>query len=212
MATIPGARGPAALLAALAAVPCAAQTWPQKPVRVVVPFAPGGGADFIARPLAQKLTESLGQPIVIDNRGGANGVLGAEVVMRAAADGHTLLFGSAGVLAIGPALNSRLPFDTLRDFVPVALLADVPFVVITHPSVPARSMRELIEHARANPGRLRYGSNGAGGAPHLAAELLRSMAKVDLLHVPYRGVGPALTELLGGQIELLFAEIGRAHV
>lgn len=202
-----GSRGVCFLLAFAAAQLAAGQGYPDKPIRMIVPFAPGGGADFIARPLGQRLTESLGQPIVIDNRGGANGVIGCEAAARATPDGYTLLFGSAGPITIGPALSPKLPYDAVRDFVPVALLADVPFSLIAHPSVPVKSVKELIGFARSNPGKLTYGSSGTGGAPHLAGELFKNMAKVDMVHVPYRGVGPALSELLGGQIGLLFVSI-----
>lgn len=187
--------------------PAGAQNYPTKPIRMIVPFAPGGGADFIGRPIGQKLTESFGQPIVMDNRGGANGVIGCEAAARATPDGYTLLLGSAGPVTINPALNPKLPYDPARDFVPIALLADVPFSLIVHPAVPAKSVRELISFARSNPGKLTYGSSGTGGAPHLAGELFRDMAKVDVMHVPYRGIGPALTELLGGRIDLLFVSI-----
>ncbi|MBI4189554.1 MAG: tripartite tricarboxylate transporter substrate binding protein [Betaproteobacteria bacterium] len=182
----------------------AAQNYPDKPIRVVVPFAAGGGADFFARPMGQKLTESLGQPILIDNRGGANGAIGAEVVMRAAPDGYTLLFGSAGVMTIGPALNSTLKYDTERDFVPVALIVDSPFSLIVHPSIGVKSLKDLIAYARSNPGKLRYGSSGIGGAPHLAGELFNDVAKTDMVHVAYKGVGPMAIDLLGGHIDLTF--------
>jgi len=171
---------------------------------VIVPFAAGGGADYFARPMAQKLTESLGQPILIDNRGGANGAIGAEAVMHAAADGYTLLFGSAGVNTIGPAVTSTLKYDTERDFAPVALIVDTPFSLIAHPSVGVKSLKELIVYARANPGKLRYGSSGIGGAMHLAGELFNDVAKTDMLHIAYKGLGPVLTDLLAGRIELTF--------
>lgn len=202
-----GSRGVCFLLALAAGQLAAGQGYPDKPIRMIVPFAPGGGADFIARPLGQRLAESLGQSIVIDNRGGANGAIGSEAAARATPDGYTLLFGSAGPITIGPILNPKLPYDSVRDFVPVALLADVPFSLIAHPSVPVKSVKDLIGFARSSPGKLTYGSSGTGGAPHLAGELFKNMAKVDMVHVPYRGVGPALSELLGGQIGLLFVSI-----
>ena len=182
----------------------AAQNYPDKPIRVIVPFAAGGGADYFARPLAQKLTETLGQPIVIDNRGGANGAIGAEAVMHAAADGYTLLFGSAGVNTIGPAVTPTLKYDTERDFAPVALIVDTPFSLIVHPSVGVKSLQDLIAYARANPGKLKYGSSGVGGAMHLAGELFNDVAKTDMLHIAYKGLGPVLTDLLAGRIELTF--------
>jgi tripartite-type tricarboxylate transporter receptor subunit TctC len=196
----------ASLLAAVVST-AAAQTYPDKPVRMVVPFAPGGGADFIARPMAHKLTESLGQYIIIDNRGGANGAIGAEAVARATPDGYTLLFGSAGVMTTGPLLDTRLKYSAERDFVPVALLAEVPFFLIAHSSVRAKTMKELVALARTSPGKLKYGSSGIGGAPHLAGELLNSIAKIDTLHIAYRGLGPVLTDLLAGRIDFTFVGI-----
>jgi len=193
------------ILVALAMTPiAAAQSYPDKPIRIVVPFAPGGGADYFARPLGQKLTEALGRPIIIDNRGGANGAIGAEIVMQAPPDGYTLLFGSAGVITIGPAVNPKLRYDPDRNFVPVALIVDTPFSLIVHPSVGVKSVKELVGYARSNPGKLRYGSSGIGGAPHLAGELFNDIAKVNTLHVPYKGVGPMVTDLLAGRIEMTF--------
>lgn len=184
-----------------------AQTWPDKPIRLIVPFAPGGGADYYARPVGTKLTESLGQAIVIDNRGGANGAIGAEAVMHAPADGYTLLFGSAGVITIGPAVSPNLKYDPDRDFVPVALIVDSPFSLIVHPSLGVKNLRDLIAYARANPGKLRYGSSGVGGAPHLAGELFDDIAKTKSVHVAYKGVGPMVTDLLAGRIEMTFIGI-----
>jgi len=209
-AILPASMRPVALLVLeCALVPAAAQaqTYPDKPIRMVVPFAPGGGADFIARPVAAKLNESLGQFVVIDNRGGANGAIGAEAVARATPDGYTLLFGSAGVITTGPLLDSKLKYDVERDFAPVALLAEVPFFLIAHSSVKARTMKELVAYARANPGKLKYGSSGVGGAPHLAGELLDSLAKIGTLHIAYRGLGPVLSDLLAGRIDYTFVGI-----
>lgn len=196
------------LAAAWAALPRAAhaQTYPDKPIRLVVPFAPGGGADYFARPLGNKLTESLGQAILIDNRSGANGAIGAEAVMHAPADGYTLLFGSAGVLTIGPAVNPRLKYGQ-KDFTPVALIVDSPFSLIVHPSTGVKNLKELVTYARNNPGKLRYGSSGVGGAPHLAGELFDNIAKTRSVHVAYKGVGPMVTDLLAGRIEMTFIGI-----
>ena len=198
----------AATMAALTLMPqgASAQSYPDKPIRLVVPFAPGGGADYFARPLGNKLTESLGQAILIDNRGGANGAIGAEAVMIAPADGYTLLFGSAGVLTIGPALNPNLKYGQ-KDFAPVALIVDSPFSLIVHPSAGAHNLKELVTSARNNPGKLRYGSSGVGGAPHLAGELFDSIAKTKSEHVAYKGVGPMVTDLLAGRIEMTFIGI-----
>jgi len=184
-----------------------AQAYPNKPVRLVVTSPPGGSQDFLARLLAQALTPALGQQVVVDNRTGASGVIGIDFVARAAPDGYTLLLGAAGPIAIVPALKSNLPFDPLRDFAPITMVASGPFAVVVHPSVPAKSLKELIAIARAKPRSLNYGSSGAGASPHLAAELLKSMAQIDLVHIPYKGVGPALTDLIGGQIDLMFADV-----
>jgi tripartite-type tricarboxylate transporter receptor subunit TctC len=181
-----------------------AQGYPDRPIKLIVPFAPGGGADYFARPLGQKLTEMLGQPIVIDNRGGANGAIGAEAVQQAAADGYTLLFGSAGVMTVGPAVTPKLRYDAEHDFIPVALVANSPFSLIVNPALGVKSLQEFIAYARANPRKLRYGSSGIGGAPHLAGELFDDVAKVKMEHVPYRGVGPMLTDLLADRIDCTF--------
>ena len=197
------------LFAALAVAASAtfAQPYPAKPIRLVVTFATGGGTDLAARTVAPKISEALGQSIVIENRAGANGAVGAEAVAKAPADGYTLMVGAAGTLAVAPHL-AKLPFDTFRDFAPISLLATSPFVVTVNPSVKAESIRELVALARANPGRLSFGSSGTGGAPQLATELFKSMAGIDMLHVPYKGLGPAITDLLGGQIQLIFADVG----
>ena len=186
----------------------AAQPYPAKPVRMIVTFAPGGGADFVGRIIGQKLSEALGQAVVIDNRAGANGAIGNEAVAKAAPDGYTLLLGAAGPLTIAPHLYAKLPFDTLRDFAPIALAASSAFAVTLHPSVPANSVKDLIALARVRAGKLNYGSSGTGGAPHLATVLFASMTGINLTHVPYKGLAPALTDLMGGQVDLLFADIG----
>ncbi len=184
-----------------------AQPYPNKPVRLIVTFAPGGGADFMGRLIGQKLSESLGQSVVVENRAGAGGSIGNEAVAKAAPDGYTLLLGAAGALVIAPWLYAKLPFDTVKDFAPISLLATVPFALATHPSIPSKTVKELIALARANPGRLNYGSSGAGGAPHLAGELMKSMAKIEMVHVPYKGLAPAITDLIGGQLDLIFADV-----
>lgn len=188
--------------------PATAQTYPVKPVRMIVTFAPGGGADFVGRVVGQKLSELLGQPVVIDNRAGANGAIGNEAVAKAAPDGYTLLLGAAGPLTIAPHLYAKLPFDTLRDYAPVVLAASSGFAVTLHPSVPANSVKDLIALAKARSGKLNYGSSGTGGSPHLATVLFASMTGTHLVHVPYKGLGPALTDLIGGQINLIFADVG----
>ncbi len=187
---------------------CDAQTYPARNVRIVVQYAAGGGADFVARVLAAKLTDLLGQAVVVDNKPGANGAIANELVAKSAPDGYTLLLGAAGALTISPAVFKSLPFDTLRDFAPVALVASSPFCVTLHPSVPANSVTELIALAKSRPGKLSFGSSGTGGSPHLAGELFMSMAGVNMVHVPYKGLAPAITDLIGGQIEISFADVG----
>ena len=180
-----------------------AQSYPTRPVRLILPFAPGGTADIIGRPLAQRMTEQLGHPVIVDNRGGAGGVVGAAVVAQASADGYTLLLGSSGALTISPNLG-KIPYDPVTDFAPVGLVATSQFILVVHPSVAATSVKQLIELARGKPGTLRYGSAGNGNVGHLAGELFASMAKIEMVHVPYKGAGPMTTDLLGGQVELAF--------
>lgn len=198
----------------LAAGSVHAQAYPARPIRVVVPFAAGGGADFVARSLAPRLGEALGQPILVENRPGANGALGSDLVAKAAPDGYTLLLGAAGTLVVAPHLGANMPFDPLKDLAPVSLAAVSPFVVTLHPTVPANSIRELIALAKASPGRINYGTSGTGGAPQLATELFKSMSGANFTHVPYKGLGPALTDLIGGQIQVVFADLGlvKGHI
>jgi tripartite-type tricarboxylate transporter receptor subunit TctC len=195
-----------ALLCAPAIAPLAADsiaTFPSKPVRLVVPFTPGGSTDILARALGQKLSESWGQPVVIDNRPGAGGIIGMETVARAAPDGYTLVMGHVGTLAANPALYKTLPYDPVRDFAPVTLIAMVPNVLVVGPAMPARTVAEFIALAKAKPGKLDYGSGGNGSAAHLATEYFKLKAGVDLQHIPYKGTAPALADLLGGQIALM---------
>jgi tripartite-type tricarboxylate transporter receptor subunit TctC len=187
---------------AAAATPAAAQQWPAKPIRFVVPFAAGGGTDLLARIIAPRLTETLGQPVVVDNRGGAGGVIGAEIVAKAPPDGYTIVLGSPGPLAINPNLQ-RMPYDSLRDFAPIALATVSPFVLVVHPSLPAKSVKELLAIARAKPGQLNYGSSGNGSVAHFSAEQLKALAKIDIVHVPYKGSGPAVIDLMAGHLQLM---------
>jgi tripartite-type tricarboxylate transporter receptor subunit TctC len=182
------------------------QAYPTKAIRMVVAFAPGGIADFAARSVSQKLSESLGVPVVIENRPGAGGVIGSELVAKAAPDGYTVLVTSISH-TINLNVNKSMPFDTRRDFAPVMLIADAPNILVVHPSVPAKSVEELIEFARARPGRLAYASSGSGTSVHLSAELFKAMTRIDLLHVPYKGGGPAVADLLSGQVQLMFATL-----
>ena len=197
-------------LAALAIGCCAtgaqAQAYPQKPVKLVVPFAAGGTTSILARLLAERLTQGLGQPFVVDNRPGAGGNVGMDAVAKAEPDGYTLLMGPIG-LAINPALYPKMAFDPQRDFAPIGLYAGVPNLLVVHPSVPANNVAELIAHARANPGKLAYASNGNGTSSHLAAEMLKAAAGLYILHIPYRGGAPAMQDLLAGQVQMLFDQM-----
>lgn len=181
-----------------------AETWPARPLRLVLPFPPGGTADVLGRLVADRLAAALGQPVVVDNRPGASGNIAAEAVARAAADGYTLLLGTQGTHAANAALFQRLPFDPLRDFTPIAPLALVPNILVVHPGLPVHTLEEFIAHARANPGRLRFGSSGSGTSIHLAGEMFKARTGVEMEHVPYRGSAPAQNDLVAGRIELMF--------
>ena len=190
------------------AVACAsgsvlAQGYPSKPLRIVVPFPPGAGTDMLARTIAAKLSDSMGQPVVVDNKPGAGATIGTDVVAKASPDGYTLLLSTTSH-AINPSVFSKLPYDTLRDFVTVTQVATVPTVLVVHPSVPANNIKELVAYAKANPGKLNMGSASSGTVFHLAGEYLKSQAGIDMVHVPFKGGGPAMTALLGGQVNVLF--------
>jgi len=178
--------------------------YPVRPIRLVVPFTPGGSSDILGRAIAQRLTESLGQSVVIDNVPGAGGSLGADRVAKAAPDGYTLLMGHIGTLAVNPLIYPRLPYDPRKDFSPVAWVANVPNVLVVHPSVPARKLQELVAYLRSRPGQLNYGSGGNGSAAHLVTEYLKQQTGTFVVHVPYRGTAPAVNDLMAGQIQLLF--------
>jgi tripartite-type tricarboxylate transporter receptor subunit TctC len=184
-----------------------AQAYPSRPVRLIVPYPPGGSTDFIARPVSERLTERLGQPFVMDNRGGAATVIGAEIAARAPADGYTLLVGTVTTLAVNPALKPKLPYDPVRDFAPVSMLSAQPYILAVNPSVPAASVAQLVAHAKANPGKLSFASAGLGSGAHFAGELFNHMAGVDILHIPYKGTGPAITDVIGGRVAILYAGI-----
>jgi tripartite-type tricarboxylate transporter receptor subunit TctC len=191
--------------AALAAMPARAQAaWPQRPVRIIVPFPPGGSTDIVARFLAETLRDRLGQPFLVENRSGAGGNVGTDVVVKSAPDGHTLMVNSPGPFAINERLYRTMPYDPQRDIAPIGVVASVPIVLMVPNSSPARSLRELIALARQQPGQLAFGSSSVGGTNHLAGELLRSMAEIDIIHVPYRGAAPAMTDLIGGRLQLYF--------
>ena len=192
------------VVGALSGMQASAQSYPSKPVRWIVAFSPGGGADTTARLIAPLLSERLGQQVIVDNRGGAGGTIGAAQAARAAPDGYTLLLGSTN-LAAAPALQGKLPFDPVKDFAAVSLLAKVPNVMAVHPSLPVKSVKELIALAKARPGQLNYASGGVGSTLHLDAELFKAMARVDIVQVPYNGTGPAMIGILSGEASLVIA-------
>ena len=198
------AAGLAALLAAGAG--WAQQAYPARAIRVVVAFAPGGIADFSARSVSQKLSESLGVPVVVENRPGAGGITGGEVVAKSPPDGHTLLVTSISH-TINPSIRKDLPFDAVRDFVPVTLITDAPNFLVVHPSLPAKTVKELAALARARPGQISYASSGTGTSTHLSGELFKSLARIDIVHVPYKGGGPAVIDLVGGHVEMMFSTL-----
>jgi tripartite-type tricarboxylate transporter receptor subunit TctC len=183
------------------------QPYPSRPLRLVVPFVAGGGTDVVARAVAARLGEGLGQTVVVDNRAGAGGIVGTETVARSAPDGYTLLMGSAGPIAVNPSLYAKLSYDPLKDLAPVSLITVMPFLVVVHPGLAASNATELIALARAKPGTLNFGSPGAGSVNHLFGELLRMMAGVDIVHVPYKGVAPATTDLIAGQIQMMSGDM-----
>jgi len=183
-----------------------AQAFPSKPVRLIVPFPPGGAVDYYARAVQNRLQETLGQPILIENRSGAGGMVGADLVVKAAPDGYTLLVGNIAALAMNVGLYSKMTYDPRKDLTPIIRTVAVNYVMAVHPSVPARSVKEFIDYAKANPGKLSYGSAGSGSAPHLATELLKQRAGIDMLHVPFKGGGPMVADLLGGQIHIVIAD------
>ena len=188
------------VLLVLPAIAAAADSFPSKPARIIVAFPPGAATDIVGRIVAQKLTDMWGQPVIVDNRAGASGTIGTDVVAKAAPDGYTMLLGTLGNLAANPSLYRDLPFNMERDFIPVSLVVMVNFVMVVHPSMPVKTVKELIALAKAKPGELNYSSSGAGGLPHLAGELFKSMAGINVVHIAYKGSVPSFTDLLGGRI------------
>jgi tripartite-type tricarboxylate transporter receptor subunit TctC len=186
------------------------QVYPAKPIRMIVAYPPGGGTDIVGRMLAQKLSESLGQSVVVENRGGASGNIGTELAARAAPDGYTMLMGNVAPNAINVSLFKDLPFDPIVDFAPVSLVASTPNILVVHPSTPARTVKEVVALARAQPGTLNFASAGVGSSSHLAGELFRILAGADIVHVPYKGAGPAMVDVLSGQVQLYFATMPAA--
>ena len=188
----------------------AQEVYPKRPIRVILPVAPGGGSDITARAIAPKLTEAWGQQVIIDNRPGGGGIAGMEIASRASPDGYTLIQGSIGPVAIDVSLHSKLPYDPLKSFTPIARGVSALNVLVVHPSVPVNSVKELIVYAKANPTKINYGSSGVGHADHMAGELFKTMTGVKMEHVAYKGGAPAMTELIGGNIELIFATVSTA--
>ncbi len=185
-----------------------AQQYPSKPIRMIVPFSPGGGVDLIGRTLAQKMQEAWGQPVIVDNRGGAGGNPGTDMVAKSPPDGYTLLMGYVGNLAINPWLFRKLPYDPVKDFVPVSLTSTAPNLLVAHPSVTAMTVNDLVTLAKAKAGALSYASAGVGTVGHMVAELFKSATGTNIVHIPYKGNGPAVTDLLGGQVQLMFGAPG----
>jgi tripartite-type tricarboxylate transporter receptor subunit TctC len=183
-----------------------AADFPAKPIKIVVPYAPGGGADSVARIVAKKASEGLGQAIVIENKGGAGAILGTEQVAKAESDGYTLLLGQSGPISINPAVYKSLPYDPVKDFVPITMTTGYPYVMVVNAELPAKTLKEFVALAKSKPGAMNYGSTGVGAANHLVAELFNSKAGIQMTHVPYRGTAPAVADLVGGQLSVVFAD------
>ncbi len=204
---MPGIKpGVASILLVVAAVAAQAADYPSRPIRAIVGFVPGGTTDIMARQLGQKLSESLGQPVIVDNRPGGSGIIAAVMAKDAPADDHTLFFGTISTLATNAATNSKLPYDPLRDYAPITLTSSNPYFLVVHPGVPAVTVREFIALARARPGQLNFASSGTGGGNHLAMELFRSMAKLDMTHIPYKGAAQATAETAAGHVQMTFSQ------
>lgn len=205
----PAARTALALLACgwiPATVTADGAPYPDKPIRLIVPVTPGGGSDLFARLISQQLGERLGQPIIVDNRAGAGGTIGSDLVAKAAPDGYTMIVAYTASHGINPAIR-KLPYDVISDFAPISMLGTAPNVMAVHPSLPAKSVGEFVQHAKSRSGQINYASAGNGSAPHLAAEMFKYMAGIDMTHVPYKGAAPGVTDLLGGQVQIMFASM-----
>jgi tripartite-type tricarboxylate transporter receptor subunit TctC len=196
------------LLATTTAASAQAPAFPVKPLRIISPYSPGGIGDTLPRAIAVGMAEGIGQPVIVENRPGASQAIGMQAAARSAPDGYTLVLGSVTSLAINPAVARELPYDPVRDFAPVALCITTPLYLVVHPSVPVRSVQELVALARRQPGRITYASGGNGSSNHLAGELLRMLARVDLLHVPYKGAGPAMADVMGGHVDMMLGAAG----
>jgi tripartite-type tricarboxylate transporter receptor subunit TctC len=192
------------MLSAFASAAALAQAYPNRPIRIIAPFPAGGGYDFLSRLVGQEMSKTLGQPVVVDNKSGANGNIGTDAAAKSAPDGYTLLMGGNSPLALNVGLYAKLPYDPVKDFEPISRVATQPNLLAVHPGVPAKSLAELIQYAKANPGKLSYGSNGNGSPQHLAAELLKRSAGIDMVHVPYKGAAPTASALLAGEVSLAF--------
>jgi len=190
-----------------ASAPAQEAPYPEKPVRFLVPFPPGGSTDIVSRLVGQKLSERFGQQVIVENRAGGAGIIAAEAVAKSPADGYLLLLGNTGIFAINPNLYRKLPYDPVKDFAPVSMLTRVPNLLVVHPAVPAKTVRELVNLARKSSGRLNYGSAGSGSLQHLGMEMFKTAAKVDFIHIPYKGAGPALIDLIGGHLDLQIATL-----
>ncbi|MBI3374862.1 MAG: tripartite tricarboxylate transporter substrate binding protein [Betaproteobacteria bacterium] len=184
----------------------AAQSYPSKPIRLVVPFAAGGPTDVYARSVGQELSKLLGQPVIVDNRPGAGGNVGADIVAKSAPDGYNIVLGAVGAFAVNMTLYPKMPYDVLRDFAPVSLITVVPMMLVVNPALPVKSPKDLVERAKAKPGQLTYGSAGNGTSVHMSTEMFKAMTGIDMVHVPYKGVAPAMTDLIGGQLQLMFSD------
>jgi tripartite-type tricarboxylate transporter receptor subunit TctC len=201
-----------AIACAVPAVPALAQSWPAKPIRWISPFAPGGGADFTSRAIAQKLGPALGQQVLIDNRGGAGGMVGVDLATKSAPDGYTLVLGTIGPIAINPSLYAKkMTYDPIRDLAPISQAAVAINVLVVHPSLPVHSVKDLIALAKSRPGELNYGSSGPGAADHMAGELFNTLAGVKIVHIPYKGGAPAMLDLVAGNVQLIFSTVSTAH-
>ncbi len=194
----------------LMATTAAAQSWPTRSIRLISPFAPGGGADITARAIAPKLSAALGQQVVVDNRGGAGGMVGVDLGAKAPPDGYTIVLATIGNIAVAPSLYSKMPYDPQKDLAPIGQAANALNVLVVHPSLPAKSVKELIAVAKQNPGQLNYGSSGPGATDHLAGEVFNTLAGVKMIHIPYKGGAPAMLELVGGQVQLVFSTVSTA--
>lgn len=210
MRTAAGALAAFAAIVGSSAAPAAEPGYPTKPIRIIVPFAAGGSTDILVRTVSQKLSELLGQQLIIDNRGGAGGRIGAELAAKAPPDGYTVIATTSGVVVVNPSLYRKLSYDPFRDFAPVSIIASLPNMLVVHPSLPVKNVKELIALARAKPGQLAYASGGNGTSNHLAGELLKYRAGVDVTHVPYKGGGPAVVATLTGEVTMLFATMPSA--